>query len=105
VDTPRELPSPRLRRHSNIAGWTLFPGESLAKRRRFMPYMHTIHRDCNGNDLDFSGLIAVQTWRMRAVFFLRCLMLSIEDNKLLTQVGPGTPGGELLRRYWYPIAA
>ena len=32
-------------------------------------------------------------------------MLSIEDNTLITQVGPGTPGGELLRRYWYPSAA
>ncbi len=26
------------------------------------------------------------------------------SNKLLTQVGPGTPCGELLRRYWHPIA-
>jgi 5,5'-dehydrodivanillate O-demethylase len=32
-------------------------------------------------------------------------MLSKEDNILLTQVAPGTPGGELLRRYWHPIAA
>jgi 5,5'-dehydrodivanillate O-demethylase len=32
-------------------------------------------------------------------------MVTAEENKLLTQVGPGTPGGELLRRYWYPIAA
>ncbi len=31
-------------------------------------------------------------------------MLSIEQNKVLTQVGPGTPGGELMRRYWHPIA-
>ena len=31
-------------------------------------------------------------------------MLSKEKNELLTQVGPGTPGGELLRRYWYPVA-
>ena len=30
-------------------------------------------------------------------------MLSREDNELLTQVGPGTPGGELLRRYWMPV--
>ncbi len=30
-------------------------------------------------------------------------MLSKEMNDLLTQVGPGTPGGELLRRYWQPI--
>jgi len=30
-------------------------------------------------------------------------MLSSEDNALLTQVGAGTPGGELLRRYWMPI--
>jgi 5,5'-dehydrodivanillate O-demethylase len=28
-----------------------------------------------------------------------------EQNKLMTQVGKGTPGGELLRRYWHPIAA
>lgn len=28
-----------------------------------------------------------------------------EQNRLLTQVGRGTPCGELLRRYWHPIAA
>src|SRR5438034_122757 len=32
-------------------------------------------------------------------------MLSAEDNRTLTQVGRGTPMGELLRRYWMPIAA
>jgi 5,5'-dehydrodivanillate O-demethylase len=31
-------------------------------------------------------------------------MLTREENELLTRVGPGTPGGELLRRYWHPIA-
>ena len=31
-------------------------------------------------------------------------MLTIEENDLLTRVGPGTPAGELLRRYWHPIA-
>lgn len=31
-------------------------------------------------------------------------MLSEEKNRLLTQVGPGTPMGALLRRYWMPIA-
>jgi len=30
-------------------------------------------------------------------------MLSREDNELFTQVGPGTPCGEVLRRYWMPI--
>ncbi|WP_432991924.1 Rieske 2Fe-2S domain-containing protein [Dactylosporangium sp. CA-233914] len=30
-------------------------------------------------------------------------MLSAEDNALLTQTGPGTPMGELMRRYWIPI--
>src|SRR5919202_6261410 len=29
-------------------------------------------------------------------------MLSIEENELLTRVGPGTPMGELLRRFWLP---
>lgn len=32
-------------------------------------------------------------------------MLSKEENERLTQVGPGTPVGKLLRRYWHPIAA
>ena len=32
-------------------------------------------------------------------------MLSKEMNDRLTQVGPGTPMGELMRRYWHPIAA
>src|SRR5581483_3523104 len=31
-------------------------------------------------------------------------MLSSELNEKLTRVGPGTPGGDLLRRYWHPIA-
>jgi len=29
-------------------------------------------------------------------------MLTVEDNELLTRVGPGTPMGDLLRRYWTP---
>ncbi len=32
-------------------------------------------------------------------------MLTEEKNRLLTQVGPGTAMGDLLRRYWHPIAA
>jgi len=32
-------------------------------------------------------------------------MLSEEQNRALTEVGAGTPMGELLRRYWMPIAA
>ncbi len=31
-------------------------------------------------------------------------MLTAEKNRMLIQVGPGTPMGELLRRYWMPIA-
>jgi 5,5'-dehydrodivanillate O-demethylase len=31
-------------------------------------------------------------------------MLTHEENELLTRVGPGTPGGDLLRRYWHPIS-
>jgi 5,5'-dehydrodivanillate O-demethylase oxygenase subunit len=30
---------------------------------------------------------------------------SVEHNKILTQVGKGTPVGELMRRYWQPMAA
>ena len=31
-------------------------------------------------------------------------MLTREQNERLTKVGPGTPMGELMRRYWHPIA-
>ena len=31
-------------------------------------------------------------------------MLSKEENELLTRVGRGTPAGEMLRRYWWPVA-
>ena len=31
-------------------------------------------------------------------------MLSKEENDFFTRVGPGTPAGEMLRRYWHPIA-
>jgi 5,5'-dehydrodivanillate O-demethylase len=30
-------------------------------------------------------------------------MLSKEENETLTRVGRGTPGGEMLRRYWWPV--
>jgi nitrite reductase/ring-hydroxylating ferredoxin subunit len=30
--------------------------------------------------------------------------LTTEENELLTQTGPGTPAGELMRRYWLPVA-
>jgi 5,5'-dehydrodivanillate O-demethylase oxygenase subunit len=30
-------------------------------------------------------------------------MMTSAQNARLTQVGPGTPGGELLRRYWQPL--
>ena len=29
-------------------------------------------------------------------------MLTVEQNNELTQVGPGTPMGELMRQYWLP---
>ncbi len=32
-------------------------------------------------------------------------MLTPAMNERLTRVGPGTPCGELMRRYWIPFAA
>ena len=32
-------------------------------------------------------------------------MLTKQENERLTQVGPGTPMGELMRRYWHPVGA
>ncbi len=32
-------------------------------------------------------------------------MLTEKQNEQLTRVGPGTPMGELFRRYWHPVAA
>src|SRR5215208_927266 len=31
-------------------------------------------------------------------------MLTQEENELLTRIGPGTPGGDMMRRYWQPAA-
>jgi 5,5'-dehydrodivanillate O-demethylase len=31
-------------------------------------------------------------------------MLTKKENELLTRIDPGTPAGELLRRYWHPVA-
>jgi phthalate 4,5-dioxygenase oxygenase subunit len=31
-------------------------------------------------------------------------MISSEQNDFITRVGPGTPAGKLLRRYWQPVA-
>jgi len=31
-------------------------------------------------------------------------MVSVKDNETLTRVGEGTPMGELMRRYWQPVA-
>src|SRR5437660_7033992 len=35
----------------------------------------------------------------------RIRMITAEQNRQLTETGAGTPMGELLRRYWWPIAA
>ena len=32
-------------------------------------------------------------------------MLNAQDNELLCRVGPGTPMGELLRRFWVPLSS
>ena len=31
------------------------------------------------------------------------MVVSREDNERMTRVGKGTPGGEMLRRYWWPV--
>jgi hypothetical protein len=31
-------------------------------------------------------------------------MISAEQNQLMTRIGPSTPCGKLLRRYWQPVA-
>src|SRR6266516_3515789 len=31
-------------------------------------------------------------------------MLTVEENELITRTGPGTPCGDLMRRYWQPAA-
>src|SRR5438128_821989 len=50
------------------------------------------------------------TWRLagagcqQAISRRKSMTLTREENERLTQVGPGTPMGELLRRYWHPVA-
>lgn len=44
-------------------------------------------------------------WFSPVTSFQEPIMLTREENDLLRQVGPGTAMGELMRRYWHPIAA
>ena len=30
--------------------------------------------------------------------------MKAEQNELITRIGPGTPCGDLMRRYWQPVA-
>ena len=30
-------------------------------------------------------------------------MLTAQENEMITRVGPGTPMGELYRRFWLPV--
>ena len=30
-------------------------------------------------------------------------MLSTEENEVSTRIGPATPAGAMLRRYWWPV--
>lgn len=43
--------------------------------------------------------------RVRIAEIWGCELLTQAENERLAQVGPGTPGGDLMRRYWQPIAA
>src|SRR5580692_10024560 len=60
----------------------------------------TSSRLCGG----LSRMGANRRWRAREQSWTRegRPMLSAEKNEILTRVGPGTPMGNLLRRYWTP---
>jgi phthalate 4,5-dioxygenase oxygenase subunit len=46
---------------------------------------------------------ACGSWRIRPQDLGKS-MLSAEQNERVTRIGPGTPAGELMRRYWQPAA-
>ena len=48
------------------------------------------------------GLRTIVAATLQAVSGRGSHMLTQQDNELLTRVGPGTPMGELMRRYWMP---
>jgi phthalate 4,5-dioxygenase len=61
--------------------------------------------DCRvkpGND-DVDKVEIGQDWHSRS-WSVGGTQMRREENELLTRTGPGTPGGELMRRYWQPVA-
>src|SRR5688500_13188655 len=50
--------------------------------------------------LNSASELETKDWRLRRVN----QVLTKEENELMTRVGPGTPAGEMLRRYWWPVA-
>jgi hypothetical protein len=58
------------------------------------------------SEIDLNGLNGAQRLNVLNKNSLNSeeAMLTGEQNKQLAQVGPGTPVGELFRRYWHPVA-
>src|SRR5712692_6187471 len=67
---------------------------ALSQRER-EPLVHIVHTWCD------KSKYLVRSAKTRGGVAL----LKQTDNQLLTQVSPGTPMGELMRRYWHPVAA
>src|SRR4029079_1723860 len=67
-----------------------------------------LHSDCPGQRRRrMTGSGAVEPARRRSYKSggqQGFAMLSKEQNDLITRVGPGTPAGTLMRRYWQPAA-
>src|SRR5439155_17150278 len=74
-------------------------------RRTSPPPRHRMHGDAStalcypeASSSDMSRSVPAARYREEIE------VLTEEQNTLLTQVDAGTPAGELLRRYWHPIA-
>src|SRR4051794_19167215 len=93
----------RGRSRTGVRRWNKASESATWKCPRFTPIPTFPHR--GGRGLSRPPQVGWRstiegTWVRRR----RAMVVTREQNERLTRVGPGTPGGELLRRYWHPVA-
>lgn len=95
---------------------TFPPNPDLGSRTRHLAidprsgrlYRAPLHHRARAGRLSSKGQLYFQATSVRldgGAGHSEGIVLTAEENELLTKVGPGTPMGDLMRRYWQPIAA
>ena len=68
------------------------------------PRIHLSRRKLDGRVKPGHDAERVARYNFNEDLLRKLPMLSQEQNDLITRIGPGTAAGDLMRRYWQPVA-